>query len=169
MQVLIKGKTRARAHTISRLSGFKKLVRGAARKSHKTVARQAMLNKRSRSHALRILTADVQKEMKFLCSKRANSLLRATSAKKLSTFTWDLLAEELEAKAPTLFAMLMACVSVQQRKRTKATPSKSRCISNTTVLGVCAGILLRHSNHHMNLIQRLIALILHSGHSGKEV
>lgn len=124
-----------------------------------------MLNKKSRAHALRILTFDVQKEMKFLCSKRANSLLRATSAKKLSTFTWDLLAEELESKAPTLFAILMACVSVRRRKRT----TKSRCVSNTTVLGVCAGILLRHSSLHINLIQRLIALILHSGHSGKEV
>ena len=165
----MKGRNRARVHNISRLSGFKQLVRGAARKSHKTVARQALKNKMSRVHALKILSADVQKEMKFLCSKRANSVLRATSEKKLSTFTWDQLAEELEEKAPTFYAMLMAFVSVKRRKRTKTRRPNSRCVSDTTVLGVCAGILLRHSNHHMNLVQRIIALILHSGHSAKEV
>lgn len=128
-----------------------------------------MLNKKARVHALKILTADVQKEMKFLCSKRVNSLLRATSEKKLTTFTWDKLAEELEEKAPTFFAILTACVSVRRRERAGTKRPNSRCVSDTTALGVCAGILLRHSNHHMNLIQRMVALILDSGHSGKEV
>ena len=162
----MKGRNRARAHTISRLSGFKQLVRGAA---HKTVARQTLKNKTSRVHALKILSADIQKEMKFLCSKHANSILRATSEKKLSTFTWDQLAEELEGKAPTFFAMLMAFVSVKRRKKTETRRPNSRCVSDKTVLGVCAGILLRHSSHHMNLVQRIVALILHSGHCAKEV
>ena len=90
-----------------------------------------MLNKKSRAHALRILTFDVQKEMKFLCSKRANSLLRATSAKKLSTFTWDLLAEELESKAPTLFAGMCQCATKEENDQ------KQMCLEHNSSWSLC--------------------------------
>ena len=150
-------------------------MRGVARSSHKTVARQAMLNKKIRRHALVVLKKDVQKEIKLICSKKVNSVLRETSSDIVSSFSWDLLVKEVEVKAPTLLSLLHACVDVQrrQRKRGKVSSSgkksKSRLTSNTAVIGVCAGIILRHANHHMNLVQRLISLILDNGHSSKQV
>ena len=38
-----------------------------------------------------------------------------------------------------------------------------------SILGVCASILLRHKNVHMNALQRIISLVLHTGHSAKQV
>ena len=134
-----------------------------------------MLNKKIRTHVLGILKKDVQKEIKSICSKKANSVLRETSADIVSSFSWELLVEEVEAKAPTLLAILHACVDVRRRHRkhksvqSSKKKTKSRLPSNTAVLGVCAGIILRHANHHMNLVQRLVSLILDNGHSSKQV
>ena len=41
--------------------------------------------------------------------------------------------------------------------------------ADVAVLGVCACILLRHRNTHMNAMQRAISLVLHIGHSSKQV
>ena len=171
----MKGRKRSRVHAIPKSSGMKILVKGAARRSHKTIARQAMSNKTVRSHVFNILKRDIQREIKMLSAKKTNSIFRVTTTKALSDFSWDELEKELILKAPTLFDALNACVDVNRRHRTtvssgeKRGRKRKRIISNTTVIGVCAGILLRHCNHHMNLVQRLIALILHSGHSGKQV
>ena len=133
-----------------------------------------MLNKKIRRHALVVLKKDVQKEIKVICSKKENSILRETSSDIVSSFSWDLLVKEVEAKAPTMLSLLHACVDVQRRKRKRENVSstgkkfKSRLPSNTAVLGVCAGIILRHANHHMNLVQRLVSLILDNGHSSKQ-
>ena len=41
--------------------------------------------------------------------------------------------------------------------------------SVTTVIGLCAAILACNKNLHMNLVQRMIALILNCGHASKQV
>ena len=153
---------------------MKQFVRGVARRSHRTVARQAMLSKKIRAHVLGYLKKDVQKEIKSICSKKVNSVLRETSADIVSIFSWELLVKEIEANAPTLLSLLCVCVDVQRRQRKRKSvsslrKSKSRIPSNTAIIGVCAGIILRNANHHMNLVQQLISLILDNGHSSKQV
>ena len=69
----------------------------------------------------------------------------------VNRFSWDLLAKELESKAPTLYGVLSICVDVRRRKR-KTKTSKQKSSSNTAMLGVCAAILLRHRNQEMNLL-----------------
>ena len=120
------------------------------------------------------LKKDVQKEIKSICSKKVNSVLRETSADIVSSFSWELLVKEIEVNAPTLLSLLHACVDVKRRQRKhKSVPSsrknKSRIPSNTAIIGVCAGIILRNANHHMNLVQRLVSLILDNNHSSKQV
>ena len=108
------------------------------------------------------------KEMTVLCSSESKSILRASSLEALNSFTWEKLSSELSAKAPTLYAVLDACVNV--KRRGKVTPeSKSRHSSRHAVLGMCAAIILRNRHHHMNLVQRIVSLILHGGHSAKQV
>lgn len=174
LQVLVKGRGKARAHAIPKSSGLKTLARGVARRSQRTIARQAMGNMKVRQHVLDILARDVQKEMTSLCSKRAQSMLRASSFEAASSFTWDKLTSEISAKAPTLYAILEGCVNVKRKeKRALTAPHgrkfKNRHSSKSAVMGMCAAILLRNRNHHMNLVQRIVALILHSGHSAKQV
>ena len=59
----MKGKGRAWAHSVHKSSGLKKLVRGAANKRCRTVARQAVQNTRVQSHVFDLLKKRVQKEL----------------------------------------------------------------------------------------------------------
>ncbi len=165
IQIFVKGKKTSRTHIISKASGFKKLVRGVARRGHATVARQVLANTKTRCLVIKSLRKYIQKEMTVLCSKKENSMLRGRSVESVNRFSWDLLAKELESKAPTLYGVLSICVDVRRRKRkTKTSKQKS-----SSMLGVCAAIMLRHRNQEMNLLQRIITLIFHSGHASKQV
>ena len=85
---------------------------------------------------------------------------------KLANFSWDDLASELKNRAPVLHTFLTTCVDVKRRRKTSKTTYRT---SNAAVLGVCASILLRHKNQHMNVLQHIVSLILHRGHAGKQV
>lgn len=174
--MLVKGKSKARACTIRKSTGLKILVKGIFRKNYRTVARQALNHPTISSHIFSLIGHNIQKEMTVLCAKRTRSILRESSEEKLLSFSWDKLAKELETHSPTLFAILNSCVSIKRRRRKMmskktghAKKFKPRQASNTMVLGIVASILLRHRNQHMNLIQRIVSLILHNGHSSKQV
>ena len=117
-----------------------------------------------------MLENDVQKELTIVASKsRGNSCLREQNLEALETFSWEKLHSELSSTAPTFYRILCGFVNVQQQKRASKKKSKYQCQSNMSVLGVCAALLLRHRNRYLNLVQKIISLILHSGHASKQV
>lgn len=175
MQVLVKGRSKARAHMIPRSSGLKGLARSVGRRNRASIGRQAVRDPTIRQRVLSLLAKDVQKEMTTMCARRTGSILRQSSVQAITEFSWDTLSAELQRLAPTLYSLLKGCVDVKRRRQKK--PQKGvqhrritkRHPSNTATIGVCASILLRHKNVHMNALQRIISLVLHSGHSGKMV
>ena len=74
---------------------------------------------------------------------------------------------ELETKAPTLHSLLKMCIDVKRRQ--SSSRKRSHRTRNASVMGVCASIILRHKNQHMNAMQSIISLLLHRGHAGKHV
>ena len=101
--------------------------------------------------------------------KEGPSCLRQTGIDSLQSFSWEILDCELPhkaPKAPTLHAVLDGCVDVR-RKACKQ--RRARHNKNVVVRGICAAILLRLRNHHLNLVQRMISPILCNGHDGKQV
>ena len=151
---------------VPKSSGLKMLTRSVARRNKAAVARQAIQNTGIRKCVMAILACNIQKEMTLLCSRKTSSMLRASSMDSLSKFSWKALSAELESISPTLYGFLKGCVQVK-RKATKA--MKSIKPADVAVLGVCACILLRHRNTRMNAMQRAISLVLHRGHSSKQV
>lgn len=85
---------------------------------------------------------------------------------KLQNFRWDDIVTELKSRAPVLHAFLSMCVDVKRRQRAFKTTHR---ISNAAAMGVCASVLLRHKNQHLNVLQHIVSLILHRGHAGKQV
>ena len=83
----------------------------------------------------------------------------------LEKFRWDDLAE-LKSRAPVLHEFLSMYVDVKRRQRSF---KKTHRTTNAAVMGVCASLLLRHKNQHMNALQHIVSLILHRGHAGKQV
>ena len=41
-------------------------------------------------------------------------------------------------------------------------------VTDDAIIGMCAAILLRHHNTHMNFVQRIISTLLYSGHACAE-
>ena len=174
----MKGRKTARAHAIPKSSGLKQLARGVAVKNRSTIGRQAVRDPKIRKRVLSILTKDIQKEMTTLCARKTGSILRQSSIQAINSFSWEAVTEELQRVAPTLHTILEGCVDVKRRQRKKPETSqqqkgrrriKAKRPCNTAILGVCASILLRHKNVHMNALQRIISLVLHTGHSAKQV
>ena len=151
---------------ISCSSGLKQMARSIARHSHSSIARQAIRNTKMRAMCLTILEKDIQKELtKVASTKRGtgSSCLRQRNLDALQTFSWEKLHAELRLTAPTFYRVLQGLVNVRRRDNV---PQKRRyCPLDSAVLGVCAAILLRHRNHNFNLVQRIISLIIYSGHT----
>ena len=174
--MLVKGKNDSRACSIPKSSGLKKLVKSAGRLNRPAIARQVMKDRRIRCHILNLLEKDIQKEIAQMCSIKSNSLLQHRHIDALNMFSWDVLLSELRSTAPTLLRVLEGCANVKRRVRRyrghgqrKKRLQTARTSSNSTVVGLCAAVLLRHHNKNMNLVQRIISVILHCGHAAKQV
>ena len=130
-----------------------------------------MHHPKTRATCLKVLEKDIQKELTKVASKKSgSSCLHQKTLGALQSFTWEKLHQELKSKAPTFYRVLIGCVNVHRRKQTdKTSLPKTHCPGNSIVLGMCAALLLWHRNQHLNLVQRIISLILYSGHTGKQV
>ena len=169
-QVLKKGRTDSRALPIPRTSGLKTLALSVG---HASIARQVMLKLKTRVNVLTMLLKDLQKELKTMAAKRTNFCLRHQSVSALKSFSWTQLESEVERNAPTLHNVLKGLTTATRQERSQKRGRKSKKhsyhASNSAVFGLCVAVLLRHCNHSMSVVQRVISLILHSGHAGKQV
>ena len=82
-------------------------------------------------------------------------------------FKWKTLIDELQSSAPTLLQSLedATTVAVPPSKMRK----KSRYPNKDAIIGVLACILLRFRNQSVNLLQRLMSMLMYSGHATKRV
>lgn len=123
------------------------------------------------SHYLRIpssranVIAEVGKilvsEVQALCSDSFQSVLRSKDVNDLKTFTWDRVLSEAQDCAPTLLQLLESCT----RPASGGLPKPNR----KAIIGLCICILCRYRRPSMSLFQKIISLILYSGHSAKQV
>ena len=132
-------------------------VKAYVRKSRKRISLECIKNPSSRQYTIQYFHSLINKELKYLCSDRVNSILQSNC---IESFTWKRLIDELKRYAPTLFGFLHACV------QTKASPRQK---NGDAVLGICAAILLKHRYFNMSLVQKILSIVLYAGHAGKQV
>lgn len=108
----------------------------------------------------------IRKEIKIMCGLSSISVLRDFTSGRLQSFQWEDLIKEMQQSAPTLLEILQECVL---RKKRKQQTGRLRRVKDENIIGICAAILLRHQNPQMNLIQRIVSLLLYSGHAPKLV
>ena len=115
-QVLIKKGRKSRAHAVSKASGLNVVTIGVARTNFRCVAKQAMIVPKIKKHVLNMLKRDIQSDIKHMCSVTTGSILQESSVDAAGKFSWNMLQTEVKHSAPTLFAVLEACVDVKRRK-----------------------------------------------------
>ena len=136
----------------------KPVGKALARGSRKSLIDKSMKDCVVRKYVFMKASRIAHAEITALCSDKQKSLLRKHSASDMKAFTWDALLAELQSSAPLLMSVLLGCT---RTKRPRA--------NRKAVIGMCAALLLRHRYEKMSLVQKLVSLILYTGHSGKQV
>ena len=88
------------------------------RGTYKLIASAAWRNMRLKKELQTLFIRDVDKECSTICSSKYPSILRATSKKNISTFSFDGMDNELKEKTPLLRAVL-SVASIRTRRETK--------------------------------------------------
>lgn len=136
----------------------KRVTKAVCRGSKMKVVSECMKDSKMQNYTIQLIGRILRKEMTSLCSDSAKSMLREKTASALTQFTWGRLYDELSVHAPTLLAVLESCTCTRK-------PRPNR----TAVVGMCVAVLLKFRFQNMCLVQKIISLILYSGHSGKQV
>jgi len=133
------------------------LGKAIARGSRKKLITECMRGIATRKYLNASMSRILHKEIRKLCSTAAKCVLNPEHSNcSLQDFTWDRLLEDIAANAPMLLAFLQACTRTRKpRTNRKAT------------IGMCITILLKFRFNKMCLVQKMIAVILYAGHSGK--
>ena len=131
-----------------------------------SIARQVIKDKRIRLKVVEIMGTDAGKEMKKLCSKKVNSILRKRDFGSVQSFDIQAVIKEMEEHAPSVLTILRGCLL--GRKPSKHKKLKSRIVNIDLLVSVCCA-LLRGRSQRMNLLQRIISIILYCGHTSKRV
>ena len=111
-----------------------------------------------KGYVVDLIGKEVAKELKNMVSTKVESVLQSQDVAQLKLFSWDILLNEL-SEAATTFKRILTCAT-----KTRVTRSNTNA-----VIGICSAILLNHRNQNMNLVQKIVALILHDGHASKQV
>jgi len=171
-KVLVKGKTDSRTHPIPRSSGLKTLAKSVGRQNRPSIVRQAMHDPKIKKMVLNIPEKDVQKELTKISSKRTNSSEIPGSSEQLFMGQSPLRTTVECSNTLPCSSRMCQCQRwewVMKKGGRKGMVACSYRPSNSAILGVCAALLLRHRNHNMNVVQRIISIILHGGHAAKQV
>ena len=108
----------------------------------------------------------------LVCTECANLSSRKTPSSfnhnkgksNIGCFTWDVIALDLQTRAPTFHAVLVAAADRQWTK--KAVSSSQKCVP---ALGMAAAILLKSRNKQLSAVQTRISLVLNAGHVSSQV
>ena len=98
----------------------------------------------------------VRRELVFTCSREGKSIYGKKSPADLCSFNWSDLASDLKGTMPTFYSILESCL-------------QSKADKVHIVAAFLGGILIKHNNHKVNLMQRLFSLLLYASHCPKQV
>ena len=136
----------------------KTLGKSIARGRRYSLAMQAWEDPKTKQYILKLISITLKREISTMCSDKTNSLLRRQAPDSLEKFSWNELELELDQYAPTLSYLLRSCFATRVPR-----PNK------TYMLCMCASLMLRNRRPAMSLLQKIISLVLYSGHCSKQV
>lgn len=144
-------------------SAMKKVTMYLTKGSYSAFACNAVKIPKLKTALVAAVAALVRKECQDLCTTTdgLTSVLRNTSPGNLKKFSWKEVLDELERKAPVLYAVLNASVSRFRKQHPKKVSQRS--------VAFAACILLRQRNKFMCAAQCVISVLLHAGHASKMV
>ena len=93
-----------------------------------------------------------------MASDNAGSIMRSQSIEDMKGFTWKKALDDVALHAPTLLYVLESL-----------TETKTERSNREAVIVVCSSLLFKHRYQYMSIVQKIVSLILYTGHSSKKV
>ena len=122
-----------------------------------SISVECFRNEAARSLIIKKTVAQqTKKEIIAMCSDTVNSILQQSGSEDISGFKWEKLINELALNAPTLLQLLQ-CSTTASKKNVDA------------IIGMCTALFCKHQRNQASLIQKIISIILYSGHTSKQV
>ena len=131
-------------------------AKAIAHKSFKKLADECLSDKRKGYYIVSKIGREIRTEMKNLCSKQ--SVLCSQSADHLRDFHYNNIYAKIKEKASCFFTFLM-----------EATKTRTPRHNRIAVVCLCAMVVLKLRFKKINLLQKVVSLILYSGHCSKQV
>ena len=136
----------------------KQLCRPLIRGSRCSFARRCLKDKSIRKYIIKGIGSSLKHEVARLCSDDTAFILRNTTSLRLKELRWEEVLSQAKEMAPTLLDLLYSCTKTR-------TPRKNQ----SAIIGVLLAVMCKHRRPVASVFQRLISLILYSGHSSKRV
>ena len=102
-------------------------------------------------------------ELGVYCSDNCQSVLLSQNLDDIKAFKWESLVSEMEDKMPCLFKLLKKCTDLPINTE-KTSNSQSRMM-----VGLVLSIMAKQRRPQACLLQKIVALLLYSGHCSKKV
>ena len=136
----------------------RRIGRAVARRCNKVIAGECLKEPSIRKYIIEKIGKMLRMELCKLCSDKTPSTLRTYNQESFKNFTWDFLINELSHTAPTLLSLFELL-----------TETKSVRHNRKGVIAVCISLLLKNRFIQACFVQKVISLILYSGHASKQV
>lgn len=112
-----------------------------------------------RTYVIECVGRIVKHELSKFCSDSYRSILRSEGHSVLKDgFSWELVISEARETMPTLLRIM-----------TRMTETPKKRTNTVAVIGMIIAILAKHRRPQASLVQKVISLLLYSGHSSKSV
>lgn len=138
----------------------RKMCRPLIRRNYRSFAATAIRNHLTRNALLNHFGQMLQNEVSSLCSSRAQSVIGRSPKNVLLDFrgTIDTLMVDMRTRAPTLLSLLK-----------HASRTRRPRVGTNLIIAMIVSLLCKHRKSNVCQLQRIISLILYTGHSSKQV
>ena len=123
-----------------------------SKRNYRAAAKKVATSEKTSEHVISVITQQMREEMKEICSKKHNSMLR-DSHEAVKMFSWETIWLELEAKLPIMFNFFQKLLPKAEKK----------------FLAFLMSLILKKRCKHMSLVQRAISVVLYGNAAKKQV
>ena len=129
------------------------------RKNYNSFARQCLKKRATKATLVKVM-GQLQREVAGISSDDFNSITQLKSKDSVRDFKTVIrsIVNEMMSKAPTLLSLFRSCLKTKKPKR-----------NTEAMVAVLMSIVCKHRRPSSCIMQRIISLILYTGHSSKQV
>lgn len=115
---------------------------------------RCMRDPHKRNHLLKCFGRLLQHEVRSLCSDNTKSILISHATEDMIGFNWSRVIDDAEQVAPTLLYLVRQCMPTLKE-------------NNDSLVGLIIAILVKQRRPSASIFQRMLSLLLYSGHCTK--